>query len=382
MNLFEVYLAVYTFVAFFYLWYRYIFILVPEQKISSVFYNTKVSVIIPFYNEKPDLITRTVKSAYDCYGDKEIIVIDDGSKSLESYNALINLKKKIPFELIRYEQNKGKRHAQTIGFSKAKGKIIMTLDSDSILNKRALVELLKAFVDDKVGAATGQLEVLNEKKNLLTKIQGARYWNSFNFERKSQSNLGSVICCSGPISAYRASILNKISYDYQNQKFLGDNCTYGDDRHLTTLILKHGYKVKYVKEGVAYTEVPETFKKYIKQQIRWKKSYLRETLMVSKFMFKNNPAVSFEVCITTFILFFSIFARIGLIFSLLLNFNYIIPAIVLIGFMSVIHSLYVLFNKPKYFVYSVLYGYVHAFLIYWLVFIALFTLKDTKWGTR
>ena len=44
------------------------------------------------------------------------------------------------------------------------GDIIVTLDSDTLLHKKAIINLMKPFSDPKTGAATGQLEVLNEKK--------------------------------------------------------------------------------------------------------------------------------------------------------------------------------------------------------------------------
>lgn len=381
MGIWEIYLVLYTFVAFSYLWYRYIFLLVPEKR-NMGNYKGLVTVIIPFYNERLSLLTRTIKSVDKCNGDKQIIVIDDGSVSKECYNHLLKLKKEIPFRLMRYEKNIGKRHAQILGFEKTKGDVIITVDSDTILRKNALVNLIKPFSDEKIGATTGQLEILNRDDNILTKMQNARYWNAFNFERKSQSKFGALNCCSGPISAYKKSVIDEIKNDYSNQYFLGNKCTYGDDRHLTTLILKNGYSVKYVPSAKGYTDAPTTLRKLIKQQIRWKKSWLRENYLVSKFMFKTSKALSFEIFITTFIVFFSLFARIGLVVILILVPLYILWVVPMILFMGAIHSLYILFHKPKYFGYSVLYAFVHAFIIYWLVFIALFTLKETSWGTR
>ena len=340
-----------------------------------------MSIILPYYNEKWVSLKDTIIKVNSCYGNKEIIVIDDGSKDKTCYKNLIKLQQDIPFKLIRYERNKGKRYAQLVGFKKAIGDIIITLDSDTILDKNALIELVKPFINKKVGATTGQLEVSN-KVNLLTKIQAARYWNAFNFERNSQSKVNALICCSGPISAYRKEIIDKISFDYSNQEFLGKKCTFGDDRHLTTLILKLGYDVKYVKKAIGYTEAPTTWKKFIKQQTRWKKSWLRETYLVSKFMFKRGGFLPFEILVTTFMTLFSVFARIGLIITIIAQPLYIFQVLLMILIMGIIHSLYVLFYKKEYFFYSLIYGFIHVFFIYWLVFYALFTFNNTKWGTR
>ncbi|MBS3070677.1 glycosyltransferase [Candidatus Pacearchaeota archaeon] len=381
-SVFVVYLAIYTIFAFGYIWYRYIFLLILKERYFPFCTHKKVTVIVPFYNEKPLLIERTVRKINECYGKKQIIVIDDGSKSKESYNQLKKLKEEISFELIRYDKNKGKRYAQSIGVKKAEGDIIITVDSDTILDKLAIINLIKPFSDKKIGATTGQVRVLNRNENLLTKMQSARYFNAFNFERNSQSKFSALTCLSGPISAYRKEILLKIMDDYTTQTFLGIKCTYGDDRHLTTLILKNGFKVYYVKDAIAYTEVPNSFKKLISQQIRWKKSFLRENYLVSKFMFKRSKALSFEIFITTFIIFFSLFARVFLVISLFVVPFFFLLIIPMILFMSTLHSLYILFYKPNDFFYSILYSFLHVFVIYWLIFIALFTLKDNRWGTR
>lgn len=355
--------------------------LAPEDKIKGDF-KGKISVIIPYFNEKPSLLKKTIETLNECDGDKQIIVIDDGSPSKACYQMCKKLQKKIDFELVRYEKNKGKRYAQCLGFRKVKGDIIITLDSDTILEKDALVNLIKPFSDPKVGATTGQLEALNFNDNLLTKMQGARYWNAFNFERNSQSKFGALNCCSGPISAYRKEVIEEIIPEYESQTFLGKPCTYGDDRNLTTLMLKRNLKIIYVKEAKGYTDVPNNFKQLIRQQIRWRKSWLRENYLVSKFMFKQNKPLAFEISLTTFITFFSLFARVFLVVSLVLNPLYIFYVIPMIIFMASIHSLYILFHKPKYFIYSIAYAFVHAFVIYWLIYVALFTLNDTKWGTR
>lgn len=381
MTIWGLYLLIYTLLAFGYLWYRYTFLLILDSKVKGN-YRGKVSVIIPFYNENVGLLLRTVRSAYECEGEKEIIVIDDGSTSKEGYNELVKLKKKSPFQLIRYGLNKGKRHAQVVGFKIAKGDIIVTLDSDTLLDKKAIINLIKPFSDEKVGATTGQLEILNRKKNFLTRLISARYWNAFNFERKSQSALGVIVCCTGSIAAYRTSLIKDIVDEYQNQIFMSQKCTYGDDRHLTTLILKRNYKVRYVKNAIGYTCTPATLRTFLKQQIRWKKSWLRETYLVSKFMFRKSGFLSFEVSISTFITFFSIFARIGLIMTLILNPSYIFIAIAMLTLMSMLHSLYILFNKPEYFFYSIAYGFFHAFIVYWTLLIAIVTFRNIKWGTR
>ena len=163
---------------------------------------------------------------------------------------------------------------------------------------------------------------------------------------------------------------------------MGQKCTYGDDRHLTTLVLKENYAIKYVKDAVGYTLAMDSWKKFLKQQVRWKKSWLRETYLVSKFMFRKGGFLSFEILLSTFITIFSIFARVGLIVALILTPSTFFMVMLILATMSILHSLYILFNKPEYFFYSVIYGFIHAFIVYWTLLVAMVTFRNIKWGTR
>jgi len=65
-----------------------------------------------------------------------------------------------------------------------------------------------------------------------------------------------------------------------------------EDRALTTQALKE-WETVYVPTAIVYTEVPERFKWYIRQQIRWKKGYLRSTFFASAFFWRKNPIMAF-----------------------------------------------------------------------------------------
>jgi hyaluronan synthase len=62
----------------------------------------------------------------------------------------------------------------------------------------------------------------------------------------------------------------------------------GDDRLLTAQSLSQEWQTAYVPSAVSYTEVPETFKTFLKQLLRWKKGYLRTSLFVSSFFWKRK----------------------------------------------------------------------------------------------
>lgn len=110
-----------------------------------------VSIIIPAYNcEKT--ISKCLNSLLNLnYPKYEIIIVDDGSTDstteiLKSYQDKI--------VVIRTE-NKGPSHARNIAVNRAKGDYVAFTDSDCIVDKNWLDELLKGFLNEKVAGVGG-----------------------------------------------------------------------------------------------------------------------------------------------------------------------------------------------------------------------------------
>jgi hyaluronan synthase len=246
MKVLVIFIIVYALLTFGYITYRYLFSVIHsvdelnkirKRKLRKY---PKVSIIIPCYNEEPKALEECITaSCVNSYPNKEIIVIDDGSKNKESWETIKKLQKKYEFKAIKFKENKGKREAMTVGFKKSTGEFLVTMDSDSIImSGESIEELIKPFKEKSVGAVSGNIQVRNKNKSLMTRIQWARYWLAFHIEKSSQSPYHGVTCCSGPFSAYRKKYLMKYLNRWSNQIFLGQKCTYGDDRGLTTLMLE------------------------------------------------------------------------------------------------------------------------------------------------
>ena len=372
------YTLIYVGISMFYLIWRYIFILIIADD-NYKEYKANTSTIIPVYNEDKDNLRKCIKSAVK-EENNEVIVIDDGSTNgIQSY--IKELSNKLNFKAIYFKKNKGKRHAQYAGIMAAKGEIIVTLDSDTVLEKGAIKELIKPFNDKAVAATTGNCCVLNEKESWLTRLIAARYYTAFNLERYYQGKLNIVSCCSGVLSAYRREYVMPILDEYLNTKFLGKKLTYGDDRHLTMLLLKN-YKIKYCGNAIAYTAVPKTLKAYCRQQKRWKCSFLLYSILSFKFMFKRSKALSIDTILTLSLPFLSLIARINMYYLIILSPFLILYYIAIVAFMAIIRNLFLVFNNRKYLAYNIGYGFLHEICIYWIIFVSLFTLRDRGWGTR
>ena len=229
-------------------------------------------------------------------------------------------------------------------------KYILTTDSDTILNENCLQKLHRVISsDDNIGAVTGDVKIWNIF-SFVAFMSSLRYWFAFNVERGCQSFHGCVTCVSGPLGMYRVSVIRDIIDKWINQRFLGENCTYGDDRHLTGLVLLQGKNVKYTIDAFCETDTPITISKFIKQQTRWNKSFFREIFWTIPSFGIHSPWLALEI---TYQLFYSIIVIYTIINTLfvkntisLLIFIYII---MLISFIKSIYAIIMTHEFKLYF---------------------------------
>lgn len=88
------------------------------------------SIVVPVYNEEESLDSFYAVLSKNIPSDSEIIFIDDGSKdkSLKILKELALKERKV--RIFSFRKNQGKAEALTLGFQKAKGEKIVTLDAD------------------------------------------------------------------------------------------------------------------------------------------------------------------------------------------------------------------------------------------------------------
>jgi len=344
-----------------------------------------VSILVPFYNEEEKELDEAIQSLLDLDYPKdkyEILLMDDGSDNNVSEYIVNKYKNEIK---IFYQKNKGKREAQYALTKVRDDRAIfyLTVDSDSVLNKNCLKEIVKTAVLFQCEAVTGGI-LAKKQNNFLNRLLRIRYWTANWQERLSQSYFNQIGCCSGPCSLWNAEIFDKVSDEYISQMFLGKKCTYGDDRHMTNLFLRENCKMKMSNIAYCYTTTPETWKKWMKQQFRWSKSFYRESIWITLnlkgkicwfFIYQNT--ISF---LLPFILLSNLF--IYLIFYSPTKFA-IFLYLLSVFLSGLIRGLYSFFctKDPTYFL-APIYGFVHFIIVFPIKIMALFKLKDTSWGTR
>jgi hyaluronan synthase len=346
-----------------------------------------VSVIVPMYNEEPDVMRACLESiAAQDHPRTEVIVVDDGSDNQSEHAEVYKDFASLPGWTIMIEPtNRGKRLAQKVGFDIAKGDVIVTIDSDTVLHTPdALRQIQRRFADPKVGAVCGNVGVLNKSRNLLTRLISYRYWMAFHQERAAQSLFGVTMCCSGPFSAYRGDIIARVKERYVSQRFLGSWCTFGDDRHLTNLVLREGERVVFDEHARADTNVPTTMRSYLKQQVRWNKSFYREALWTARHALTRKPYLWFDLALQLMLPFMLITAVGSVVYhAITVSPDHLLTYGGVVLGIAILRSAYGLVRTREagFLLFSV-YGFVHVFLLIPTRLYALTTMRRTHWGSR
>lgn len=262
-----------------------------------------VAIVVPAYNEG-EAVARTIDACLrlDYPRDKlEIVVVNDGSND-DTWAHMTKAAARYEPGAVRcidLGSNQGKRAAMAAGVRGTSAEILVFVDSDSLPASDGVRRLVQSFARPKVGAASGLTHVRNAGENVLTRMQQARYFISFQLLKTAESVVGAVSCNPGCFSAYRRSAVLPVLARWEHQRFLGMECTFGDDRSLTNMIIRNGWVSTYHNGAVAWTEVPDRYGKFFRQQLRWKKSWLREGPILMSHIWRTRPLAFPAVAIQT-----------------------------------------------------------------------------------
>ncbi|KAJ3836134.1 chitin synthase [Lentinula raphanica] len=185
-----------------------------------------------------------------------------------------------PLELELYHQMRN-----VIGIDPAFYEYIFTVDADTTVTPESLNRLVaSAAIDSNIIGICGETKVANEDTSWWTMIQVYEYYISHHLTKAFESLFGSVTCLPGCFSLYRIRtadkgrpiiISNRVIDEYAepNVDTLHKKNLFslGEDRFLTTLLMKHfpTFKTKFNADAVAHTVAPESTRVLFSQRRRW-----------------------------------------------------------------------------------------------------------------
>jgi hyaluronan synthase len=347
-----------------------------------------VAIIMPAFNEQ-DAIAGSISSILATEYPAElleVVVIDDGSTDGTAAAIASVADGEDRVRVISFPENRGKREAMAAGIRSTSAEIVAFVDSDSELAPDALRMIVQDFADPKVGAVAGHAEVLNVTETWLTRMQAVRYFVAFRVVKAAESVFGAVTCCSGCFSAYRrAAIMPRLEL-WENQTFLGVQSTFGDDRSLTNHVMR-GWKVRYQARAVSSTIVPPTFRKFMRQQLRWKRSWTRESLIVAAFIWRKHPAAALATYVGIVLPLVAPFVAVRAVTWQPLVMGGGAPVVYLVGIyaMALVYGLYYAAHRGSdglLWIFGVVFCFFYVAFLLWQTYWAILTARSSSWGTR
>lgn len=359
---------------------------IPDEALPAV------TVVIPAYNEGPMVARAIVSAARSDYPEEKlrVICVDDGS--VDDTFAHMERARRLcggRVSMLRFPRNRGKRHALYEGMRAATGDILVTLDSDSELPPGSLRNLVAPFVKvATTGCVSGCVKVLNRDRNLLTRMLGIRYLLGFDFTRAYQSELLTVFCAPGALTAYRRAIVLPELDAWRDQRFMGQACTNGDDHALTNAVLRAGWDSRYQGSAEVRTVVPETFARLSRMYTRWARSNIRESLRYLKFAVHRAVARrEWLAFVDSLVHFLQIPARIYL--AIVSTTLFVASPLLLIRALAattIVAAVYgavsLRSERGTESIYGILYGWFSLLTLQWIYPYACLTVHRNQWLTR
>lgn len=213
-----------------------------------------VSILLAVYNEEK-LIERKLKNLLELdYPASllEIIVSSDGStdrteEKVALFQSAVSRSGRNPAPAIRLMAgavHAGKAAALNRAVEHARGEILLFSDARQILDRKALMNLAANFNDPEVGAASGELVLVDRPGGAGVAGVGL-YWRYEKWLRKMESDIDSMLGATGALYAMRKSLYRPIPAD-----------TILDDVLIPMQAVFEGYRIVFEPAATAYDFVP------------------------------------------------------------------------------------------------------------------------------
>ena len=289
---------------------------------------------------------------------------------------------------VKLEQNRGKRHAIQYGTKLSTKDVIITVDSDSVVEPDSIRRLNSPFIDPAVGAVAGSVKVSNLSDGVLPRMMDAHYAFSCCVLRAANSVLRTVVCTPGALSAYRRSALLEFLDAWANQTFCGRPAGIGEDRALTTFMLRNRWHVLYQRGAVVHTEMPSKYQATYRMMLRWERGNIREMLSTYEFAFRRfdwfHLAIQLNLIFQTYIfiqsLLFVPFVTAAMVAAPVFWFQ---STFLLTILWTALPALcYYLMSGGTGWIWTFTYTFFRTFFLFWISPYSLLTVRNSGWLTR
>lgn len=265
-------------------WASWVFRRIPAARYSPCRsgHREPISIVVPVYQEKPEIFRRAIESwlANDV---TEIICVID-----ETDTACIAVANEYPVTLM-ITGVPGKRDALCRGWEHASTPLVALVDSDTIWAPDVADRVCEPFADPRVGGV-GARQNAYEPTTVWERFCDIYLDNRYFLEYAAETVMGAAVSClSGRTAVYRRELLMLCREKFLKEKFLGVPCNSGDDKRLTSLILEMGYRTFMQQSARVWSTFPQDVRTFFCQRIRWARNTWRSDLraLSSRWIYKR-----------------------------------------------------------------------------------------------
>jgi biofilm PGA synthesis N-glycosyltransferase PgaC len=251
-----------------------------------------ITVLIAAFNEAERIgeALRYVERQ-DYPGEVRVVVVDDGST--DGTPAIVQqAARRDPRVQLLSGAHGGKATALNVGLLGVTTPLVATCDADTLLMPLALrraVARLEQSPADTVAVA-GSVLARNSRANWLTSMQSWDYLLGIASVKRQQSLMRGTLVAQGAFSVYRADALRAVG---------GWPDMIGEDIVLTWGMLERGGRTTFEPSAIAFTDVPETVRGFLRQRQRWARGMIEglrhhgRRLLASHRLFAHAVASNF-----------------------------------------------------------------------------------------
>ncbi len=283
-------------------------------------YAPPVSVVVPAYNEEASIVDSVRSFLTLTYPLHEVVVVNDGSRDatlevlmeeFDLYETDQPVRQQLNFAPLRGvyastserlivvdKENGGKADALNAGVCTANYPLVCCLDADIILEEDALLRVARPMIESsEVAAVGGIVRVANgcefEKgriikvktpKKALPNFQIVEYLRAFIASRTAWSKLNCLLIISGAFGMFRRRDL--IAAGGYTEDTVGEDMELVTRMHRVLRENDRQYKITFVPDPIAWTEVPDTLRVLRRQRDRWHRGLI-DTLFRHRRMLFN-----------------------------------------------------------------------------------------------
>lgn len=366
----------------------------PDTKIKKDYsYQPTVSVLMPCFNEGKtvyETIESISKSNY--LSDKFEVIAQDDCSVDDSYAWMLKAQRdfsNIRIRIGRNSVNSGKARTVCNALHHSTAEVIISIDSDCIFHPDAIRELTACFAEQGIGSVGGRVGVRNPNDGIITAIQAVIYYSAFQLYKIPENWTRSICCISGCLFAIRRDLLLLIEPAIRARNWFGIPVNQGEDRFLTHQTLLRGYGTYINNDALCWTTVPNTLSVLFKQQLRWRRSIIRDFFYtlhtLPQHVWKLHPNTVFTLVLTPLGAIVALLVVVTMLSSDPLAWAGPLPLVVALGIGAVLTWIMKRYSAREAIAHPLAFGaYVAWSIVSSLLLtpLALCTMDSADWGTR